>query len=381
MIKAIRFGKPAGHSFLNSGNDLLWSRFLIVFVISALGCGCDSLQNLSYLRPKLGPNEMHALTLASTYQDEERIHNFIRTGIVRYRYVRPDGSGPAFQDEDQDLSEIYATLEARRNKVVNDLLFLINFYYDQYELSWYASSTGMNFAGDVAILGLNLASTAVGGAEIKSILSAIAAGIGGVKIAGQRDFFRNQDVGLIVQRMRSLRSRALTTLKSKMRLSIENYPLEESLLDLQSYFQAGTVLGAIQSINDESSFIRLGGGDLLSQASRQGKILNQPTPTIEGRRGSDVSEKKSRGAQPERSPTPKVEISPSPSPSPSNDQVRRQELVKRIKDLPPGRAAELLKELGADTTTDDADARSRLKSKVIAGKSDDLTKLEAKLPP
>jgi hypothetical protein len=72
---------------------------------------------------------------------------------------------------------------------------------------------------------------------------------------------------------------------------------------------------------------------------------------------------------------------PSPSPSPSDDQVRKQELVKRIKDLPPGRAAELLKELKADPASDDKDARSRLKSMVMAAKPDDLIELEAKLPP
>ena len=383
MIKTISFVKPAAHSFPCGRSGPPWLRPLIILVISVLGSGCGSLNNLSYLRPKLGPNELHALTLAATYQDEARIHYFMRTGVMRYRYVRRDAGSPGFQDEDQDLGEIYSTLKARRNKVINDLLFLINFYYDQYELSWYASSTGTNFVGDAAILGLNLASTAVGGTEIKTILSAISAGLGGVKIAAQRDFFRNQDVGIIVQRMRSLRSRALTALKPKMRLSIEDYPLEESLLDLQSYFSAGTVLGAIQSINDESSYMRLAGGDLLAQANRQGKNFNQPGLGKEERpSSSNISEEKRRLTEPRPSPSPKVaESSPSPSPSPSNDQVRREGLVKRIKSLAPGQASELLTELGADPASDDADARSRLKSKVMAATSEGLTELEAKLPP
>jgi hypothetical protein len=136
-------------------------------------------------------------------------------------------------------------------------------------------------------------------------------------------------------------------------------------------------LGADPASDDKDARSRL---KSMVIAAKSDDLTELEAKLNKGRRGSDISENRPRGAEPKQSPTPKLTES-SPSPSPSDDQVRKQELVKRIKDLPPRRAAELLKELGADTASDDKDARSRLKSMVMAAKSDDLTELEAELPP
>ena len=228
---------------------------LLVLLLS--GCaGTFPSSNSSLLRPKLPPNDDYVRSLAWEYQHQEEVQDFLLSG----RFHSRDRNGKVIYYGRQpyvDLSAQYRTLEARRNKIVYDLVFVVNDYYDKYELSRYATATGAGFLGDVVTLGLDTAATAVGGAGLKTILAGISTGVGGTKIAAQRDFLQNQNIAQLVQRMRVLRGKVYEQLQKNLKQPIADYPLEAALIDVQRYFHAGTLLGAIQDIVNETGAQKL----------------------------------------------------------------------------------------------------------------------------
>ena len=211
--------------------------------------GCGSLgHKLTFLRPAIGPNDAYVKSLQDKYKNPEAIGAFY--------------SGRTSS----------ATPISRRNQVINELLFLINDYYSTYELSWYATATGHSFLSDLTTLGLDTATTAVGGAGLKTMLAAISTGVGGQKIAVQRDFFQNQNIALIIKNMRAARSDVLVKIRAKTSKSIDEYPLEDALLDLQEYFAAGTVIGGIQHADDTAALQKIIADDAASQHARVDKL-------------------------------------------------------------------------------------------------------------
>jgi hypothetical protein len=104
------------------------------------------------------------------------------------------------------------------------------------------------------------------------MLAAISTGVGGQKIAVQRDFFQNQNIALIIKNMRAARSDVLVKIRAKTSKSIDEYPLEDALLDLQEYFAAGTVIGGIQHADDTAALQKIIADDAASQHARVDKL-------------------------------------------------------------------------------------------------------------
>ncbi len=212
-----------------------------------ISCGSVG-QRLTFLRPPLSPNVKHVTSLKSKYDNPEQIGSFYTNGDATYR-----------------------TYKSRRNKIINELLFLINDYYSAYELSWYATATGHSFLSDLATLSLDTATTAVGGAGLKTMLAAISTGVGGQKIAVQRDFFQNQNIALIIKNMRAARADVLAKIRAKTSKDVDEYSLEDALLDLQEYFAAGTVIGGIQHADDTAALQKI----IADEAAAQGERVNK----------------------------------------------------------------------------------------------------------
>lgn len=248
----------------------------ICSLISAIGLsGCAGTftggsGNLTLLRPALPPNDARVRTLVTKYSNEDAIEAFYRYGVDEARVVGADGKTVT-------VVTTYRDLKSRRNKIIFDLIFVINDYYDKYELARYATVTGSNFAGDVITSGLDAASTAVGGAGVKTILSAISTGVGATKAAAQRDFLQSQNISLLIQKMRVLRGEVYTRIQTKLVQSVDVYPLEAALIDLQDYFHAGTLIGAMQALANDT-----GAAKLVNDASDPGNAKARALATAAG---------------------------------------------------------------------------------------------------
>jgi hypothetical protein len=143
---------------------------------------------------------------------------------------------------------------ARRNQILQELILLVDQNYEVFEGRYYGSDASVNFAGDLINLGLTGVSSVTGTAHLKSVLSAIATGTTGIKTSYLKNFYDQQTRSAVVQQMRSSRATELALLQdaNHMKAAVTAYSLEAGLADITAYYNAGTIIGALQSIPESA---------------------------------------------------------------------------------------------------------------------------------
>jgi hypothetical protein len=86
-------------------------------------------------------------------------------------------------------------------------------------------------------------------------LSAIATGTTGIDASYQKNYFDQQTRSAVVQTMRASRATELATLNdaNHMKAGISAYSLETGLSDVEAYYNAGTLVTALQTIAESAS--------------------------------------------------------------------------------------------------------------------------------
>lgn len=87
---------------------------------------------------------------------------------------------------------------------------------------------------------------------MKTTLHALASALEGSRAAFDRDVLQNQGILAIIAKMRAQRAEQLLVLRGGMQKHIYEYSLQEGLVDLANYHNAGTVVGALQDIIDKA---------------------------------------------------------------------------------------------------------------------------------
>ncbi len=139
-----------------------------------------------------------------------------------------------------------------RNKIVSVRLALINLNYDDFVSEFAFEKQTMDSAADITELGLNLATTAVGGAGAKTVLGAVSAGVTGSKLAIDKNFFYEKTTTVLVTAMNAGRKTVLVGIIAGLGESATEYPLAQALSDLDAYYFAGTFIGALQAIQADA---------------------------------------------------------------------------------------------------------------------------------
>jgi hypothetical protein len=139
---------------------------------------------------------------------------------------------------------------ARRNQILRELIFLIDQNYYSFESHFYGSQAVLNVGGDFVNLGLTGVTSVTGSAHLKSVLSALATGTTGLKTSVDKNFFDQQTRAAIVQKMRAGRASQLAILQDEdhMKAGLTKYSLETGLADVYTYYDEGTLVGALQAI-------------------------------------------------------------------------------------------------------------------------------------
>jgi hypothetical protein len=141
---------------------------------------------------------------------------------------------------------------AWRNEVVNSQILAIDLQFTSFEQALAKESVGMNTAVDMAVIGLGAATGVVGGETAKSILGVISGGLTGAKGIVDKDVFYSKTMPVLLTQMEAQRKVQLVKIRTGLTVDANRYPLSEALVDVEEYYKAGSIPGALQGIAEQS---------------------------------------------------------------------------------------------------------------------------------
>ena len=148
-----------------------------------------------------------------------------------------------------------------RNRVIDEMLVLVDQQFFDYELSLYNSNAVVNTIADAVTVGAGAgAALATGGTS--QVLGAVTAMITGTRASFDKNFFAEQSRIALIVKMNALRAGVLEEIQTSKDQPVSSYSMASAMLDVQRYAQAGTVLAALQAIAEDS------GAELKASRSR-----------------------------------------------------------------------------------------------------------------
>jgi hypothetical protein len=139
-----------------------------------------------------------------------------------------------------------------RDDIVLGQVRAIDLVFSEFERDVLKTSEQINVIGDSVIAILGAAGTVTGGESAKSILAAISTSVTGTKGAFDKNVYFQKSAHVLIGRMRALRKEALVPIRTGILQPADKYPLSQALLDVESYFVAGTVPSAVLDIDKGS---------------------------------------------------------------------------------------------------------------------------------
>ena len=150
-------------------------------------------------------------------------------------------------------SAIAACLQAPttecRDQIVGARTYATDIQFSQFEEAIFQQTRTAGFAATLTTMGLT-AGAAVASGGTSQVLSGIAAFIIGGRQAFEKEVLAEKTVLAIHAAMRARRAEVLLRLRSGLTQPVGQYPLPVALSDLNDYYNAGTVLGALIGITE-----------------------------------------------------------------------------------------------------------------------------------
>ncbi|MDD5170991.1 MAG: hypothetical protein PHN75_19395 [Syntrophales bacterium] len=139
-----------------------------------------------------------------------------------------------------------------RNKVIAGRMAMVDLQYLEWLRSINADKQLLDTASDAVTISVSLAASLTGGEMAKSVLSAIAAGVTGIKASVDKNYYYDKTISAMGATMNAQRKTVAVRILAGMNKSLEEYPFGQGLADLYEYYQAGTLLGAVSTIQAEA---------------------------------------------------------------------------------------------------------------------------------
>jgi hypothetical protein len=137
---------------------------------------------------------------------------------------------------------------AERNRLLNEFIYVIDNSYSKFESDFYGARATEDIGGDFLQIGLTGAAALTGAAGTKTVLALVATAATGGKASIDNHWFNQQSRYAIVTQMRALRDTQLAEIEKSMAQGCGAYPLENGIRDVQEYYQAGSIVAALQAI-------------------------------------------------------------------------------------------------------------------------------------
>lgn len=138
---------------------------------------------------------------------------------------------------------------ACRNRVIGARMYAADIQFSEFEQTLFNDTRSGGFAATLSTLGLTTAAAASSGGT-SQVLSGLSAFIIGGREAFQKEVLAERTAIAIHTAMRGRRAQVALRLREGLGKSIEVYPFESALGDVNEYYTAGTLLGALVDITE-----------------------------------------------------------------------------------------------------------------------------------
>ena len=148
------------------------------------------------------------------------------------------------------------TLEARqsiRNEFIEVRTGLIDRAYAGFKQTVYTQRVSSAVAVDLATLTLNAIGAAVSDVGTKTATSALSGGLIGGQASIDKNVYFDRTLPAMLAQMDGMRAQVRVRLLDGMLVGVDRYPLMQAAADLDAYFQAGTISGAISAITTQAA--------------------------------------------------------------------------------------------------------------------------------
>ncbi|MDP2606153.1 MAG: hypothetical protein Q8S00_26725 [Deltaproteobacteria bacterium] len=192
---------------------------------------------------------------------------------------------PAFNYEKdlKELEELFAPAasikevganpnDTKRNSFIDGRIALYNIRYVRFVRDLGVDKQQLDAASDILLLGLSLAAASTGSLRSATNLATAMAGVTGARITIDKHFYFDKTIQALVSTMNAQRKLILVRILSGRSKTITEYPLTRALDDLSDYEQAGTLLGAINTLQADAA-------DNEKAADKELRKLELPTRT------------------------------------------------------------------------------------------------------
>jgi hypothetical protein len=140
-----------------------------------------------------------------------------------------------------------------RNTIIDARMYAIDLEYFASEADETHERQEAEFLASAANIGLTGASVLVPAVQTKNILAGVAGGITGVNAAYDDKVLLSKTIQVLQNQMRAERARVAVKLFAGMNLPASGYGLGMALSDLETYYRAGTITGALLDLTNTVS--------------------------------------------------------------------------------------------------------------------------------
>jgi hypothetical protein len=135
-----------------------------------------------------------------------------------------------------------------RDSVVYRRIEVINIHYYDFEAILSSAYDGLNTGADLAALVLNGFGATTGSAATKAALAAASSGVLGAKTTINTDIFYQKTLPALIAQMRAQRQKIYAQIRTGLTKSYADYSIDQALDDVNSFYIAGTLPGAIMEL-------------------------------------------------------------------------------------------------------------------------------------
>jgi hypothetical protein len=132
-----------------------------------------------------------------------------------------------------------------RNTFIGARMYAIDVEYNTYYEHLLKERQLGESALDASLLGLTAATTIVHGEAVKTTLGAISTAVAGAKTDIDQDVYMAQTLQILMNSMDAQRLAIRSRIDGNMKLSASDYTAWRALIDLDDYYRAGTLAGAL----------------------------------------------------------------------------------------------------------------------------------------